>query len=169
MKDRLDSAIDSVAGRLTNVREDPGLALRIFEALPARSAWSLHWLMPRLAITAVLAIATAYVVLRTFDGRSTNVLRTEGAIASRPVVEPSSNGRRTPVEPPLIIRRTTVEPSSYHRRTISDHEFSLPSIQAPEALVIESMAPEALAAVDALELASLVLADLPLSSDFSPR
>ena len=168
-RDRLDDAIDRVAARMTNVEEDAALAGRIVAALPERSAWSGAGWMPRLAVGALAALTVA-VVLRPFYDGSTDVLRTEGA--ERAVWrshEPASNDRRTTVEPPVIVRRTPVEHPSNDRRTISDHEFSLPSIPAPEALIVDSMAPEALAGADALELASLVIADLPLTAEFPPR
>ena len=39
MTTRLDDAIDQVAARMTAVKEDDGLALRIASSLPARSGW----------------------------------------------------------------------------------------------------------------------------------
>ena len=69
-REYLDEAIDQVAKRMTHVAEDDSLAARIANALPERSAWSVRWLMPRLAITAGLAALAIAVVLRTFDGRS---------------------------------------------------------------------------------------------------
>ncbi len=167
-RDRLDDAIDRIAARMTNVEDDAALAGRIVAALPERSARSWRWLMPRLAVGTFAALTVA-VVLRPFYDGSTDVLRTEGANVPLAIAEPASNDRRTIVEPPVIVRRTPVEHPSNDRRTISDHEFSLPSIPAPEALIVDSMAPEALAGADALELASLVIADLPLTAEFPPR
>ena len=167
-RDRLDEAIDIIAARMTRVEEDAALAGRIVSSLPERSVWLPRVWISRFAMGALATLAIT-VVLRTFDDGSTDVLRTDSATAAPTSVEPLSHELRTLVEPPVIVRRTTVEQASNDRRTLSDHEFALPSIPAPEALIVDSMAPELLAAADALELASLVIADLPLSSDFPPR
>lgn len=173
MKLRLDDAIDRVAARITSVEEDDALAARIASSLPERSQWSLHWLMPRLAIAAALAIGMTLVVLQTFDEGSPTVLRSENTgsriVEPRSIVEPPSNDRRTSVERPLRVRRTTVEPSSNDPRTEGDHEYSLAAIAAPEALGVGSLARDALPADDGLAIAPLVIADLPLTADFSPR
>ena len=174
-RDRIDEAIDRVAARMTRVDDDAELAARIMTSLPERSGWWLHWLMPRLAITAAVAIGVSLVVLRTFDEGSTDVLRTERpsapAVARSSIVERPSNDRRTIVEPPLIVRRTIVEPPSNAHQTIEvpDFDRSLPSIDAVEALSLGSIAYEPLPE-DALSLPSLQIADLPLTAEsFSPR
>jgi hypothetical protein len=46
-----------------------------------------------------------------------------------------------------------------------DHEFSLASVDAPKALAIGSVAPDALEDSEALTVPSLVIADLPLTPD----
>ena len=172
-RDRLDDAIDTTAARMTAVADDDSLALRIVSSLPERSAWSLHWLMPRLAITAALAMATAFVVLRSFDDRSATVLRTEKA--GGPIVELVAPAERTVVAPPLVVRGTIAEPRSNARRTAvdadrPDHAFSLPAITAATALHIDALTPANLPEDAPLTVESLEIADLPLTADFiSPR
>jgi hypothetical protein len=176
-RDLLDGAIDATAARMTAVAADDSLGQRIISELPERTTWlgwvSASWAL-RLAV-GVLAIGMTVVVLRTFDDGSTAVLRTESATAPITIVEPPSNDRRTSVEPPLIVRRTIVEPSSNRRRTTvegerSDHEFSLAAIAAPEALSVGSLSPDDLPAEDALAIAPLAIADLPLTPEsFAPR
>ncbi len=170
-RDPLDQAIDHVAARLTHVTEDEGLALRIIETLPERPTWTWHWLMPRFAITAGIAMATALVVLRPFSDRSTTALRS--AVFSSPGMQPAAvPEHRTHVEPTLNNRRTTVEPSSNDRRTIDvpDFERSLPSLGAVAVLELDSLAPDSLPASEGLVLESLVIADLPLTAEpISPR
>jgi hypothetical protein len=169
-QDRLDEAIDTVAARLTNVTEDEGLALRIVQALPERSAWlPLGWIA-RFAGAALATLVIA-VVLRTFDDGSTKVLRTQSLPAVSPaIVEPSQIARRTIVEPLLNVRRTRVD---VHRTTgeaaSGDHEFSLVAIAAPDALSLNLLAPSELTSEPPLEVESLVIADLPLGGESSPR
>jgi hypothetical protein len=174
--DRLDHAIDAIAARMTAVTEDDGLAERITAALPERSAWSWHWLVPRLAITAVIGLAAALVVLRSFDDGPANVLRT--GVPSSPSVEQTAaiasppSEHRTFVEPPLIVRRTIVERPQNDRRTLDapDHERSLLALEVASALVLDSSAPESLPEDAPLTLKPLEIADLPLTADsFSPR
>jgi hypothetical protein len=174
-QDQLDQAIDQVAARLTRVGDNDALASQIINALPDRPAWSLYWLMPRLAITATLAAIAITVVLRTFDERSTAVLRTENAsqpaVALGPIVEPL-NDRRTIVERPSNERRTTVERPSNDRRTLDapDFERSLEAIEALSALELDSLAPVSLPEDAPLTLAPLAIADLPLAPEpISPR
>jgi hypothetical protein len=168
--DRLDDAIDLVTRRMTAVEPDAELATRIANGLPDRPTWLPRVWITRFAIGALATLAIG-VVLRTFYEGSTQVLRREGANVPLAVVEPPSNDHRTPVESPVIVRRTTVEPSSNDRRTISedDHEFSLAPIDAPDALLLTALAPSELASEPVQEIEPLQIADLPLSSDFSPR
>ena len=168
--DRLDEAIDQVAKRLTSVAEDDTLAARIANALPERSTWLLRSWIPRLAITAGLALGAIAisVVLQPFDEGSTDVLRT--ASASAPFVELHAAVERTPVEPELIVRRTIVERTLNVRRTTPDHERSLAAIDAPDALALRSVAPRELASQAPLEVESLEIPDLRLTSEsVSPR
>jgi hypothetical protein len=177
-RDQLDEAIDQVAARLTHMTEDEGLALRIVNQLPERATW-LGWLFhswaPRLAV-GVLAVGTALVVLRTFDDRSPDVLRTENAglptVVASPIVEPAPDVRRTIAEPSQIVRRTIVERPQNDRRTLDapDFERSLPPIAAVRALEFDSLAPVSLPEDAPLTVAPLAIADLPLTaeSDF-PR
>ena len=168
--DRLDEAIDRIAKRLTRVEDGAALANRILASLPDRSPWLLHSWIPRLAITAMLAAAASLVVLRMFDGRSTDVRRTE--VASAPLVEFRAAVERTSAEPELIVRRTIVERQENDRRTIDapDHEYSLREIDSPKALSVSVLASESLLVEEALSLAPLTIAELPLTAEtISPR
>ncbi len=179
-RDRLDEVIDGVAARMTSVEEDAALAARIASTLPDRRlgwTWILAGWAPRLAVLAMAAVAIT-VVLRTFDDRSTNVLRTEVAKGTSPIVELPSNHRRTPIEPssvePSSVEPSSGEPPSNLRRTAGytdhpDHEFSLPAIAAVAALGVDPLAPVNLAEDAPLTIESLEIADLPLTTDFSPR
>lgn len=167
----LDTAIDAVAKRLTHVEHDPHLPVRIASSLPERSSWFLHSWIPRLALTAALAIAATLVVLRPFDGRSTDVLRT--AVVSSPIIEfaASAPENRTTVER-LNDRRTAVERPENELRTIEtpDFERSLPSLSAVASLDFDSVAPVSLPEDAPLTLAPLAIADLPLTAEsISPR
>jgi len=169
--DRLDDAIDAVAMRMTSVEETDAFATRILASLPDRSPWILQSWIPRLAITAALGIAATFVVLRTFDAGSTDVLRSTDN-RSTMVLAAAVPEHRTLVEPPQIVRRTIVERSQNDRRTIDvpDHERSLPSIAAVAGLNIDSLAPSALPEDAPLTLAPLAIADLPLTAEsISPR
>lgn len=175
-RDQLDEAINVIAARMTNVEEDAALAARIANALPERSRWLPYGWLPRFAVGALATIAII-VVLRPFD---------EGS----PVVGPAKAGHHTasvtPAEAGIAVvapaevgqRRVGVE--SAFRRTKGpqgmavavespDHERSLEALDAPKALALSSLAPLDLASEEPLEVESLAIAALPLSSDFSPR
>lgn len=173
-RDYLDEAIDQVATRLVRVEDDDRLSTRILESLPDRSPWILRSWIPRLAVTAVLAIGVSLVVLRPFDGGSTDVLRS--AVLSSPTVQLVARAavaeHRTDVEPPQIVRRTIVERPQNDRRTIDapDFERSLQAIEAVAALSVVSLAPVSLPEDAPLTLEPLAIADLPLTAEFiSPR
>lgn len=170
MTTRLDDAIDQVAARMTAVKEDDGLALRIASSLPARSGWSLHWLMPRLAVGALAAFTLA-AVLMPFDDRSTDVPRTDGGMANLPIVEVPSDKHRTVVEPSSTVRRTTVERPSNERGTTvdADHAFSLAAIEPPDALSLSPLTPSELAPEALVALEPLVIAHLPLTAELSNK
>lgn len=170
-REHLDEAIDRVAARLTHVDDDPAFASRIVAALPERSAWLPYGWVSRFALGALaaltLAVGTAVVVLRPFHEGSTIVLRTENArtpivglartvsveAPGTPIVERLQDRRRTNVE------RTTKP---------LDFERSLLALPAPEALGVGSLAPDSLPVEDALAIAPLAVADLPLTAEFFP-
>jgi acyl-CoA synthetase (AMP-forming)/AMP-acid ligase II len=164
--DHLDDAIDRVAARLTQVADDPALAARIVATLPQRRVGLAHGWVARFAVGA-LATLTIAVVLRTFNGRSTEVLRTEKARTL--IVELA---RTVTAEAPgtAIVERlqnrlgTVVEPPAK-----SDYEFSLNALASPEALGLRSLTTDDLPAEDALAIAPLAIADLPLTAEFSQR
>jgi hypothetical protein len=168
--DHLDRAIDAVAARLTRVEQDDAFAQRIVNALPERSPT--YWWAPRLAFTAALAIGVSLVVLRTFDERSTDVLRTENPSAPM-AAYPAAAANRTAVELELIVRRTIVEPPQNDRRTtvdVPDFDRSLEAIDALGALSLASVAPSVLPEDAPLTLPPLAIEELPLTAEtISPR
>jgi hypothetical protein len=166
--DRLDEAIDRVVTRLVRVEENDELATQIVNALPERASW-FGWL-PRLAMTAGLAALAVTVVPKMFDERSTTVLRSAvlSSSAGQPAAVPE---HRTDAGPTPNVRRTRVERPQNDRRTIGvpDFDRSLPAIAPVASLNLDSLAPDALPASKDLVLESLVIADLPLTAEFSPR
>jgi hypothetical protein len=166
--DRLDDAIDRVAARMTRVEDNEAFAARILAALPDRSPWTLHWLMPRLAMIAIILTAGVVWGYR----RPQSIAPVASPIASVPTVSrPTAlvaavrelgTNRTKPVEP--LERLEPLERASV------DHERSLPSIAAVAALDIDSLAPGSLPEDAPLTLAPLAIADLPLTAEsISPR
>jgi hypothetical protein len=154
----LDDAIHWVASRMTRVEEDAQFAQRIVSALPERGR-SLRWMVA----PALASLAIAVLVLRTFDGGSTQVLRTEKiastsvppSVVASAVVEPSQN-RTSVVERSPNRRRTFVEPSRV------DHDRALPPLAAVAALSVDSVEPSSLPDEAPLVIAPLAIADLAL-------
>ena len=170
--DRIDDAIDQVAARMTRVDGDAELANRIIASLPERSGWTLSWLMPRLAMTAVLAIGVSLVVL-------TNV-RTNVPADVQTNVRPNVRTDVTTIVQSDVLPNDRLNARLNDRLNIrmnarpndrpSDHERSLPSIEAVSALSVTSIASEPLSEDAPLTLKPLEIADLPLTADiFSPR
>jgi hypothetical protein len=169
---RLDDAIDAIAARLTHVDDDPAMVSQIVNALPERATW-FGWLFhswaPRLAV-GVLAVGASFIVLRTSDERSTDVLRAEAT--SAPMVELRAAVEPTVVERPLAVHRAIVERPQNDRGTIDAPDFdrSLPAMSAVAALELDSLAPRSLPEDAPLTLAPLAIADLPLTAEpISPR
>jgi len=165
-RDRLDDAIDAVAARMTASVADDGLAERILSSLPERQAWFGQWPLSRLAVTSALAGAIALVVLRSFD--AVPVLPTDNG--GPPTVElaraitadaPGTPIAERPQSPGQPVVAVTLAPV--------DHERSLVAIAPLEALGVESIAPDEVPAEDALAIAPLAIADLPLTAEFPPR
>ena len=169
--DHLDRAIDAVAARLTRVEQDDAFAQRIVNALPERSP--MHWWAPRLAFTAAIVIGVSLGVLRMFDERSTDVLRT--AVVSSPAMQlpAAAPEHRTNVEPAFLVRRTIVERPQNDRRTtvdVPDFDRSLQAIEALGALSLASVAPSVLPEDAPLTLPPLAIEELPLTAEtISPR
>ncbi len=74
MKDPIDTAIDQVATRMVQVREDEDLALRIAAALPERSS-RFGWLIPQFAVITAFAIAAVVWTTRETPTPSVAVFR----------------------------------------------------------------------------------------------
>src|SRR5688500_7053283 len=100
--DRLDSAIDQVAARIMQVRDDEELALRIAGALPGRSS-RFRWLLPQLAAVAAFAIAAVVWTMR--DTATPSLLPLTAVVAVMAVpnsvaaVSPGTASRTKPSEP----------------------------------------------------------------------
>ena len=175
-RDRLDDAIDAVAARLTQVADDDALAARISSSLPDRRVgfgWILTGWAPRLAVLALGAVAVT-VVLRSLN---TNVptgvpaeVQTEVQKAVQAGVQTGAqtNDRVNDRVNPRVNDR--VNPRANDRVNDRDHEFSLPAIASPDALTVGVLAPASLPVEDALSLAPLEIAELPLTAEtISPR
>ena len=162
----LDTAIDRVAARLTQVDDDPQLASRIVASLPERSTWFGGW-VPRLAALALIVAATA-AVLRMFDDRSTAVLRSSSTIAVvtefTPVIASRIEARIAPDD-----RRTIVEPPLNDLRTAADFDRSLPPVAAPVAVDIAALSAGDLPAERALLLEPLDVPSLSLTAESFPE
>lgn len=184
MKDPIDTAIDQVAARMVQVREDEDLALRIASALPERSS-RFGWLVPQFAAIAAFAIAAVVWSLR---GPATpSLLPSSDVVAVMAVpntvaaVEPGTAVRALPLESAFArhvvseLRRDRLlgplellEP--FVRVDGVDHERSLAPIETMSALVMRDMDPDALPGSPALVLAPIAITELPLTAEsFSPR
>lgn len=154
MSTRLDDAIDLVAKQMTSVPADDALAARILDSLPPRSTWSLQWLMPRLAVLAMVVVAAT-----TWTLRETTVELTPLAASAKPLMtELHAPMKAEPNRTKPLERLEPVEPLELRR----DHDFAL------AALAVDSLDPVPLPDGDSLIVAPLEIADLPLTSDF-PR
>jgi hypothetical protein len=178
MKDPIDTAIDQVAARMVQVREDEELALRIASALPERSS-RFRWLIPQ--FTAIAAVAIAAVVWTMRDPATPSLLHASDVVAVIAVpntvaaVEPGTALRTLALESAFarmreLRRDEHLEPLEPLQPLDGDHERSLPAIDALAALVVSDVAPDALPGSPALTLAPIEIADLPLTAEsFSPR
>ena len=162
--DRLDSAIDQVAARIVQVRDDEELALRIAGALPERSS-HFRWLLPQLA--AVAAFAIAAMVWTTRDTATPSLLPLTAVVAVMAVpnsvaaVPPGTASKAKPSEP--------VRPLDSLPRE-GDFDRSLAPIEAMNALVVSDLEAQELPAASPLVLPPIAIADLPLTAEsFSPR
>jgi len=171
-RDKLDAAIDQVAARMTAVHEDADLTTRLVATLPDRSmfgGWLFQSWAPRLAVIAIVAIGAALWnqngVQRPSPSPASKVSDTPAAlVAFAPVVVPN-RPRTRPLEPLEPLER--LEPSEVVR---ADHERSLPVIEAMTALGMSSLAPGDLPVSEALTLAPIEIAELPMTAEnFSPR
>ena len=184
-RDQLDDAIDHLVARMVRVEEDDTLASRIVSALPERNTW-FGWLShswaPRLAMIAMVVAAGL-------------VWGNRGQLENTPIEPPLASAQPTTALAPLVASVREAEPnrtmrsesafarhnSSELRRDkrlepvepmelVSDFERSLDAIAAPDALVLQSLAPPSLPEDAPLTLEPLVIADLPLTAEtFSPR
>lgn len=162
--DRLDAAIDAVARRMVEVRDDADLATRIAGALPGRR-WRFTWLIPPLAAAGALAIAVW--------------LWTPRDRATAPPLPAASTGeiaemraRIEPVEPvePLEPGTEPLEPLEPLEPASSDHERSLAPVAVPVELALSTVTPRELPAMAPLTLEPLEIGELPLTAEtFSPR
>lgn len=174
MKIRLDDAIDQVTARMTAVTPDDDLAVKIVSALPERpGSLSLVWIA-RFAMGALATLALA-VVLRTFDDGSSGVGPAEAGRHSASVTpfEAGNMGVTPDLEPRAVSVASALRRADSRRPTIEsdsqDHEFSLAAIDAVAALDVGAIALADLSEDAPLTLEPLVIADLPLTAEFSPQ
>ena len=168
MKDPIDTAIDHVAARMVQVREDEDLAFRIASALPERSS-RLRWLTPQFA--AIAAFAIAAVVWTTRETAPPSLLPSSDAAAMA-----GTRNTVTAIAPGTIARGTAVrtrplellEPLEPVEPLEGDHERSLPPIAGMRALVMSEVSPVELPATPALTLAPIEITDLPLTAESFP-
>ena len=167
-RDRLDEAIDHVVTRLVRVEDNDALVTHIINALPERErwfGWLFHSWAPRLAMVAIVVVAGIVWGNRKPAtpqiGPLASTLTTTQPAAFVASVREAAPNRTMPVEP--VERLEPLEPSRI------DFDRSLPAIAAVAALNFDSLAPDALPASEGLILESLVIADLPLTAEFSPR
>ncbi len=163
----LDAAIDQVTARLVRVREDDEFAARVVRALPERSS-RLGWLVPQVAAVTALAIAAGVWMLRDTSPPSVSPLPAEAvAVMGGPnmvvAVAPGTALRTRPLE--LLEPLETLEPLDDG----SDHERSLPAIEAVTALVVSDLLLSELPATPALALEPIAIVDLPLTAETFPR
>jgi hypothetical protein len=163
-RDQLDSAIDAVAKRLTQVEDDPQLASRIVGSLPERVTWRgwlAHSWAPRLAM---IALAVGAASVWSSRGRpqtavleplaSTQLLVSPIALMSAArELEPEPIGTR-PLEP--VEPLEPLEPSQ-------DFDRSLPAIAEIRALELGSLAPADLPEDGFLDVKPLAIESLPLA------
>lgn len=165
-RDQLDDAIDSVAKRLTHVEDDAVFASRVIASLPERMTW-LGWLThswaPRLAMIAVIVVAAMLWNRRTTESPTGSQL-----LASIPTISAPSTFVASVMREPLAPVRTKplerLEPLEH-----VEPFGGLPSVEAPKALALNNVAPEALVESGALNVPSLVIADLPLTAESFPQ
>ena len=170
-RDRLDAAIDRVTARLTHVDDDPVFVSRVVFALPERVSW-FGWLFhswaPRLAMIAVV-VAAATLVYR--SAPSPMAPAGNQPIAASPLAHAPAEFA-VAVAPAAVrtLPLERLEPLEPLQPPRSDHEFSLPAVDGPVALGIAPLEPKDLPAEEALSLAPLAIADLPMTAEtFPPR
>lgn len=161
-RDKLDSAIDQVAGRMVAVSDDPEMVARIVSALPERSL-RLGWLLPQVAALSALVIAALVWSTRERPASPAVLPSTQIAAATvfRGGITPRVPG--TPREPGTAVRTEPLAP--WNPGTLEpDFDRSLP------ALMVTELPPVELPASPALELAPIGVTDLPLTAEsFPPR
>jgi len=166
----LDEAIDRVAAKLVAASDDDGLLPQVMARLPERGATSWFLTVPSRVAAALALVLLAFLYARparevvppgllVVEHPSAAALPL-GAVphaATAPIPDPRS---RIPDPRSLI-----PDPRSLIDR--SDHEFSLPPVDALEAIELSALTTPALELAATPLFAPLVLTDLPLASDVS--
>lgn len=169
-RDMLDEAIDRVAQRLTHVDDDAQFASRVIASLPERSTW-FGWLTHSwVAGLAMIAIIVAASLL--WSRRHTAAVPTDPQllVSIATVLQPSafvspvSRARVAPVSTHTLGRRKALPPLAPLEPFVG-----LPPVEAPRALAISDVAPDALPDARMLRVPSLVIADLPLTAESFPQ
>lgn len=167
-RDQLDDAMDHVVARMVRIEEDDTLASRIVSALPERNTW-FGWLShswaPRLAMIAmVVAVGLVW--------------GNRGQIENAPIEPPLASAQPMTALAPLVASVREAEPDRTMplehlepvepMELVNDFERSLDAIAAPDALVLQSLAPPSLTEDAPLTLEPLVIADLPMTAESLP-
>lgn len=171
-RDPLDLAIDRVAARLVSVNHDAAMADRIVAQLPVPSgrwAWTVS-LVPQAAVAILVAmLAFAWTAsdrgsgLREASSSSVAGVRPARREGSEPAEQPRGTMAAIAI-PPLPATRALRGPENE-----ADHERSLESVAALIPLDVAALEGPMPLDQAPVFLGPIVLTDLPLSSDPSPR
>lgn len=174
----LDLAIDRVAAKLVAVTDDERLMQRVMTGLPERTAspWLATMPVQFAAAAALLLVAFLYArPAREARPVAAPLVAALAPVRALPVAEPSPLPTpvaliaepRSPIPPSPRLWRAGPDPRS---PIPDDHDRSLAPVTPLPVLELTSILPAALEPDAAIELAPLVLTDLPLAGDFiSPR
>ncbi len=161
----LDEAIDRVAAKMVAIDDDAGALQAVMSRLPERESRPWFLTVPVQLAAGAALVLIAFVWARPSDPQGM-------PIALAPIAATA---------PPLVTARL-VEPASFRpvvripdpesripAITIDrpDHEFSLPPVDALEAIELSALTTPALELAATPLFAPLVLTDLPLASDVS--
>lgn len=162
----LDAAIDRVAATLVEVRPDDQLLTRALASLPERSAspWFLRLQVQAAAAAALLLLAWVYASpSREQDPAAPLPVAARVSPAEAPLVAPRAASAAIPTRQSLIPDPRSPIPHS------PDHDYGLPPVGPLPALVLESMEPVALHPEAVTTLAPLVVTELTVADESSPR
>lgn len=162
---QIDQAIDRVAARLVETGPDDGRVMQqVMAQLSERTSSPWFMAMPVQFAAAAALVMIAFVFARP----SQEVVQVEANLPVRGALVMVSYPAPSTQRPALAFRLPTPD---FRLPTMSldrpDHEFSLPPVDAVEAIELSAITTPSLAPVAMEALAPLVLTDLPLASDSS--